>query len=400
MSETTSGDGRMSRQRLDKLLADYRDGLLGSTVPFWLPRCLDREFGGYLVARDRDGALLDTDKGMWQQARAAWLWSTLYHTVESRAEWLDAARLGIDFLERHGFDPADGRMWFVVARDGTPIRKRRYAFSESFAAIAFAAFAQASGEAHYADRAVNCLDAYLNHVPDAKFTAARPTRAMGAPMIAITTSQTLRDCIGFDRADAIIDRAIEQIERYLVKDDIRCVMEQVAPSGEIIDHFDGRTLNPGHAIEGAWFVLHEAKHRGGDAHLVSLGTRMLDYMWERGWDDEFGGIFYFRDVYDKPVQEYWHDMKFWWPQNETIIATLLAYQVTGEEKYARWHQAIHDWAHAHFADPQHGEWFGYVHRDGRLSSPIKGNLWKGPFHLPRMQWYCWRLVEEILQKDG
>ena len=42
-----------------------------------------------------------------------------------------------------------------------------------------------------------------------------------------------------------------------------------APDGSIIDHIDGRTLNPGHAIEGAWFILHEAKHRNNNPQLVA-----------------------------------------------------------------------------------------------------------------------------------
>jgi N-acylglucosamine 2-epimerase len=161
----------------------------------------------------------------------------------------------------------------------------------------------------------------------------------------------------------------------------------------VVDHIDARTLNPGHAIEGAWFILHEAKLRGGDQELVDLGCRMLDYMWKRGWDHKYGGLTYFKDVYDKPVQEYWHDMKFWWPQCEAIIATLLAYKLTGDEKYAKWHRLIHEYAHQTFHDEQHGEWYGYVHRDGRVSSMLKGNHYKGPFHLPRMQWYCWKLLE-------
>ncbi len=164
-------------------------------------------------------------------------------------------------------------------------------------------------------------------------------------------------------------------------------MEAVAPNGEIVDHCDGRLLNPGHAIEGAWFIMEEGRHRG-DADLIRLGCDMLDWMWARGWDKACGGLFYFRDLFDKPVQEYWHDMKFWWPHDETIIATLLAYELTGDEKYARWHQQIHDWSHRHFADPDHGEWFGYLHRDGRPSTTPQGNLWKSFFHHPRVQWLC------------
>jgi N-acylglucosamine 2-epimerase len=125
---------------------------------------------------------------------------------------------------------------------------------------------------------------------------------------------------------------------------------------------------------------------------VKLGLSILDAMWERGWDREHGGILYFTDLKGLPIQEYWHDMKFWWPHNEAIIATLLAWKLTGSPLYAERHRLVHEWAHRHFPDSRHGEWFGYLHRDGRISTRLKGNMWKGPFHLPRMQWYCWKLL--------
>jgi N-acylglucosamine 2-epimerase len=120
---------------------------------------------------------------------------------------------------------------------------------------------------------------------------------------------------------------------------------------------------------------------------------MLDYMWERGWDREHGGLFYFRDVYGKPVQEYWQDMKFWWPHNEAIIATLLAHLVTGEDRYAQMHKTVHAYAYSRFLDPEYGEWYGYLHRDGTLAQTAKGNLFKGVFHLPRQEWYCWQILK-------
>ena len=102
---------------------------------------------------------------------------------------------------------------------------------------------------------------------------------------------------------------------------------------------------------------------------------------------------YFRDLRGLPVQDYWHDMKFWWPHCEALIATLLAWTLTGDEKYARRHRQVHEWSFRHFPDPEFGEWYGYLHRDGRVSVPLKGNMWKGPYHLPRMLWYCWRLLD-------
>jgi len=88
-------------------------------------------------------------------------------------------------------------------------------------------------------------------------------------------------------------------------------------------------------------------------------------------------------------------MKFWWPQNETIIATLLAYVMTGDPKYKHWHQQINQYAYDHFHDKTNGEWFGYLHRDGTIAQTAKGNLFKGPFHLPRQEWYCMQVLKEF-----
>ncbi len=385
-----------TKEELNHLRQFYQGRLLGNTIPFWFPRSFDKEHGGFLLMRDADGSLIDDDKSVWFQGRATWTLANLYNTVEQKEEWLEGAGLGYKFLSQKCFD-MDGRMFFHMTRDGQPIRKRRYFFSETFAVIAYAAYAKASGRDEVAEQARElfgkCIH-YARHPEEftPKFTNVRPTKGIGVPMILLNTARQVLDTIGDPRALEVIDQCIEEIRDFFVKDDIRCVMEQVAPDGSIIDHIDGRTLNPGHAIEGAWFILHEARVRNNDPELISLGCRMLDYMWERGWDQQYGGILYHCDVYGKPVQEYWHDMKFWWPHNETIIATLLAYLLTGEDKYTQWHRLVHDYSYSHFADPKHGEWFGYLHRDGTVSQPAKGNIFKGPFHLPRQEWYCMQLL--------
>lgn len=390
-----------THKELEDLASFYKDQLTNDTVPFWFPRSYDKEHGGYLLMRDQDGSLIDTDKAVWIQGRACWLLATLYNTVEARQEWLDGARLGYEFLRDKCFDDT-GKMYFHVDQTGAPIRMRRYFFSETFAVIAFAAYAKASGdeEAARLSREIfgTCLE-YANGTRKMtpKYESTRPSKGIGIPMIMINTAQQLRETIGDPRCDNAIAGWITEIEENFVKDDIRCVMEQVALDGSIIDHIDGRTLNPGHAIEGAWFVLHEAQYRSNDPKLIDLACRMLDYMWDRGWDQEHGGILYFRDVYNKPVQEYWQDMKFWWPQNETIIATLLAYLMTGDKKYADRHRQIHDYAYSHFHDPKNGEWFGYLHRDGSIAQTAKGNMFKGPFHLPRQEWYCWTILNNFIK---
>ncbi len=388
-------------------LADfYQRSLLEDCLPFWFPRCVDVEQGGYLHCVDRDGTIVDTDKSIWAQGRMSWMLASLASdpclaSHPERNNWIPWSESGVTFLQNHGFDihstDSDGRMFFHVTRDGRPIRKRRYAYSESFAAIAFAAQAHLNASEELASHAMALFRFFVrwNFTPGLmppKSSSVRPAIGLAPRMITIVTAQELRECLGDNEVlTRWIDRCIEEIERWFVKPDLQCVMESVAPDGSVLDHFDGRTLNPGHAIEGAWFILREAQHRNC-SQLAQLGCRMLDWMWERGWDQQYGGLLYFCDVYGRPVQEYWHDMKFWWPHDEALIATLFAWKLTGEQRYMDWHLTLKQWAFHHFGDPEFGEWFGYLHRDGSRSSTLKGNLWKSAFHHPRALHWCWKLT--------
>lgn len=383
---------------LMKLAEFYKQKLLDDCVPFWFPRAIDETHGGFLHCFDRDGTVLDEDKSVWAQGRMSWMLLTLYQECEGKSEWLAWAESGLRFLEEKCIDRTDGRLYFHVARDGTPIRKRRYAYSESFAAIAHAGHAGATGSDASAERALHWFGQYtdIHFTPGKmppKFTGERPLEGIGPRMIALVTAQELRKSLGEDdKLTGWIDRCLDGISRLFIKPDLQVVMESVAPDGSISDHFDGRMLNPGHAIEAAWFILAESEHRN-DSQLQKTGCDMLDWMWERGWDEEHGGLFYFRDVRNKPVQEYWHDMKFWWPHDEALIATLLAYRLTGNDKYFQWHERLRDWSFRHFQDDEHGEWFGYLHRDGTPSNTLKGSLWKSFFHHPRALWLCHKNAE-------
>ncbi len=390
----------MDAGRVHEYLETYRDGLLNDTLPFWIPRAIDRRCGGYLTCLDRDGRVLQTDKPVWVHGRFAWLLATLYNTVEKNPQWLELSRHGIDFLNRHCFD-SDGRMYFSVTREGRPLRKRRYLFSECFAAVALAAYGLASGEEAFTRQAMDIFRMVLRYHRTPGLCAAktnpdvRPMKGLAMPMILIVTAQELRKASDDPLCGQVIEESIDEIRRDFLKKEFRCLLETVGPKGEFIDDFDGRMINPGHSIEAGWFILREARLRGDDAELVRLGTTIIDWSLELGWDNQFGGLLYYRDARGLSPTEYWQDMKFWWPHNEAIIATLLAHQATGQAKYEQWHRRVHDWTYAHFPDREHGEWYGYLRRDGQVATPLKGNMWKGPFHLPRMQWYCWKLLEGV-----
>ena len=380
----------------------YKKDLTENIMPFWMKYGLDRENGGVYTCVDRDGSLMDTTKSVWFQGRFAFICSFAYNNVEKNQEWLDAAKSTLEFIEKHCFDE-QGHMYFSVTAEGKPLRKRRYVFSETFAAIAMSEYALATGDQHWAKRAIQVFEdtqrflATPGFLP-AKFEADVKLQGHSIVMILINVGSCIRKVVDDPKLTQQIDESIEKLKKYFIHPEFKCLLETVGENGEFIDTNMTRTINPGHSIETSWFIMEEAKLRGWDKPMLDMALQVFDWSWDWGWDKQYGGIINFRDCKNLPPQDYSQDMKFWWPQCETIIASLYAYLGTGDEKYLYRHERISEWTYAHFPDAEYGEWYGYLHRDGIVAQPAKGNLYKGPFHIPRMMIKGYMLCQEILKK--
>lgn len=380
----------------------YKKDLTENIMPFWMEYGLDRENGGVYTCVNRDGSLMDTTKSVWFQGRFAFICSFAYNNVEKNQEWLDAAKSTLEFIEKHCFDE-QGHMYFSVTAEGKPLRKRRYVFSETFAAIAMSEYALATGDQHWAKRAIQVFEdtqrflATPGFLP-AKFEADVKLQGHSIVMILINVGSCIRKVVDDPKLTQQIDESIDKLKKYFIHPEFKCLLETVGENGEFIDTNMTRTINPGHCIETSWFIMEEAKLRGWDKPMFDLALQVFDWSWDWGWDKQYGGIINFRDCKNLPSQDYSQDMKFWWPQCETIIASLYAYLGTGDEKYLYRHERISEWTYAHFPDAEYGEWYGYLHRDGTVAQPAKGNLYKGPFHIPRMMIKGYMLCQEILKK--
>ena len=379
----------------------YQDDLKENILPFWLKHGLDRVHGGVYTCVDRDGTLIDSTKSVWFQGRFGFICAYAYNNIEANEEWLRASKSCVDFIEQHCFD-TDGRMYFEVTAEGKPVRKRRYVFSECFAAIAMSEYSIASGDRSYAQKALTLFKQILHFINtkgilEPKYCEGVEMQGHSITMILINTAARIREAIPAVELDEQISLSIETLQRYFIHPEFEALLETVGPNGEFIDTIVGRTINPGHCIETAWFLLEEAKYRSGDPQLTEVAVKILDWSWKWGWDKEYGGLINFRDCKGLPVQDYSQDMKFWWPQTEAIIATLYAYEATGEERFLHMHQQISDWTYAHFPDAEYGEWYGYLHRDGTVAQPAKGNIFKGPFHIPRMMIKGFMLCRDMMQ---
>ena len=357
----------MDRVKMEQTRQWVRDEL-DRCAAFWLEHGMDREHGGVYTCLDRTGEIYSTDKSVWMQGRCGWIFAFLCHTYGVKEEWLEASRSCLDFMEEHCINrAAGGRMYFTVTGDGRPLRQRRYYFSEAFYALANAEYYGVTGEAVRLERARRAYDLYwdLGHgmadptgLGPKTIPETRQGRSFGGPMIILNVTGVML------RVDPERKELYEQRAQ-------QCVDEM--------------------------FQYH-AK-RTGDKALVDKAAQIFDWAIGMGWDHEYGGLLYFTDCLGKPPEAYEHDMKLWWPHNEILIASSMLYRDTGEEKYLDWFYKTVDYCKAHFADPEYGEWYGYLRRDGLPTMPsTKGSTFKGPFHVPRSLILVDGILGELLEK--
>lgn len=381
----------------------YKTELLENVLAFWLNNSIDKEYGGYFTCLNRDGSVFDTDKFIWLQGRQVWIFSMLYNNVEQKQEWLDCAIHGADFLEQFGHD-GNYNWYFSLDRKGDPLVQPYNIFSYTFATIAFGQLSKATGNQKYADIALKTYKAIQERMdnPKGKWNKAYPdTRNLknfALPMILCNLALEIEHLLDANHLDDLIENCIHEVMDVFCRPELGgIIIENVTTSEQLSDTFDGRLVNPGHAIEAMWFIMDLGK-RLNRPQLIEKAVSTTIKMIEYGWDKQYGGIFYFLDRKGFPPQQLEWDQKLWWVHIETLISLLKGYQLTGSKECLEWFEKIHEYTWSNFKDSEHPEWFGYLNRRGEVLLPLKGGKWKGCFHVPRGLYQCWQILSDIASK--
>ena len=375
---------------------NYKEDLK-KTLSFWLKDAIDYKNGGIYTCLDKEGNIYGTDKSVWFQGRALWTFSKAYNTIEKNPEYLKAAENIYSFLPK--CTDTDGRMYFTVTEQGAELQKRRYYFSETFAAIGCSEYYRASGNKEalekaemYFDVAYECFLGIRKNPPKINPENLK-TKALSPVMIMLSTAQTMRSITKAEKYNKICKDCLDEIlYGGFLKEN--ALLESVSHNGEFVDSPNGRIVNPGHSMEAAWFVMLEGII-SGNQDAIKAGKRIIDITLPLGLDKKNGGLIAFCDLLDRPPVQLEWDMKLWWPQCETIIALKMAYMLFGEEKYIKACKEFESYCEKYFVDCQNGEWYGYLHYDNTPSTTLKGNIFKGPFHIPRMY-----MIMAVMEEDN
>lgn len=383
--------------------AEYEKNLFESVVPFWRTYSIDKEHGGYHSALDRDGYVYDTDKFTWMQAREIWCLSHLYNRYGKKDEsLLEDAKIGLDFMLKHARDD-NGDFYFSVSDTGEPLVVPYNIYSDCFATMALAEYGSATGQQKYLDLAKKVYARIQERKdnPKGKWTKTLPTdrqfHAFGFSMIQVNMAQILKRFDDDPRYDKIIKDETALIVKHHINTEHQIVYERVSLDGRRFNCMENRLLCPGHACEVIWFLAKSAAEQH-DTKLINL---LADaYLWtvKRGWDEKYGGMFYYQDAEGRPTDKVESNMKLWWVHVEATYAGLYLFQLTGRQELFDWYLKFHDYTFSHFPDDKYGEWYGYLERDGSVAKTLKGGKWKGMFHIPRMLIEASATTAELLKE--
>jgi N-acylglucosamine 2-epimerase len=377
----------------------YKNELLQHVLPFWLNNSKDIQNGGYFTCLDRTGKVFDTDKFMWLQGREVWCFSYMYSNIMPNKDWLQMALHGAAFMEKYGRD-AEGNWYFSLTQEGKPLVQPYNIFSDCFATMAFAALDKASPNEVYKKIALDTFENILKRQHNWKghyskaYPGTRNLKNFSLPMILCNLSLELEHIIGRERVNSFIPAVIHEVMEVFYQPDTGLILENVNEDGSFFDSFEGRLLNPGHAIEAMWFIMDLGK-RLNDTALIERACNIMLQTLEYGWDKEYEGIFYFLDIKGHPPQQLEWDQKLWWVHVEALVALAKGYAYTKNKKCLEWFNKVHEYTWQHFKDTEHDEWFGYLNRRGEVLLNLKGGKWKGCFHVPRALYQVWKTLETI-----
>jgi len=379
---------RSDPMTLPQLRSFLERHLQEAIVPFWLKHAIDRERGGIFSCIRDDGTIVSRDKYIWSQARGLWTFSALYNRIDKRVEWLEVAHGLFRFLKAHGRDE-NGCWVFTTDVFGNVIKGEDSIVTDAFAIMGLTEYARATGDDEAKRIARETYESVCERLarPGTYKTAPYPTppgmkahrERMQFSLAFYELGKLLNDekirVDGLARGGEVLD--------HFVRWDRKVLLEYLGMNNQPLDTPAGRAMVPGHGIESCYFQILIFSDAGQPGQ-VRRACEPIRWCLEKGWDEEFGGLFLGIDV-DGTQPVYWRnaDMKLWWPHAEALAACLLAYEHDGESWCLDWYWKLHEWSFQHFPVPQHGEWTQRLDRRGNKVDTVVALPVKDPFHLPR-----------------
>jgi mannobiose 2-epimerase len=398
-----------------------RNELQNNLVPFWLERSVDSEYGGFIGQMSNNGTIDPrAPKGLILNARILWTFSALYRfnrdpISQNSAKWepskdnrcRDMARRAYDYLEAYFWDSRHGGTFWQVDFQGHPLNDKKKIYGQAFYIYALAEYFQA----FEADPAIKLA----RQVYDLIETNSRDKVYRGYIEVCNRNWSVAEDLRlsekDMDEKNSM-NNHLHLLEAYTnlyriwpdtglrerLKELIDLFDQQIVdPASGHLNHFFDETWQPksynytfGHDIEASW-LLCEAAEVLENLNITSqarrLALRLARITLAEALDDD-GGL-----CYEGKAGKVTDPNRQWWPQAESVVGFLNAYELSSNESFLEAAQKAWIFIENYFIDKTNGEWFWRIDRNGRPDpAEPKVSQWKGPYHSVRA---CLEIIRRL-----
>lgn len=369
-----------------------RAHLFEQVLPFWETHAID-DHGGLLTCLTDAGEILSTDKWLWSQWRAVWVFSRIHNTIQPDRHWLRLAHHIANFCVAHGWDERNDGWSLVLARDGTLLRGYESVYVDAFAVHGLVELYRADGDDRWLNLACRTADAVLrkldlspDRIPHFPYPIPPGTRPHGLAMIwslklAELAAVSQRD----DYARAARDYSNTIFDQFL-RSEQELIAEYIRADGRPLPPPLGTVVVPGHALECLWFQVHVGRLLDQGSHRTAEIFALILRHLQAGWDQTCGGgLSLAIDMRGSDFHVEWNhaEAKLWWPHTEALYAALLGWQHTDDRRFLQWYARLWRFCVNHYVDHDNGEWRQKLDRRLQPLDDIVALPVKDPFHLPR-----------------
>jgi mannobiose 2-epimerase len=391
--------------------------LIENILPFWYPRLIDSEEGGYRLHHDFQGKWKGrVAKSLVSQARTLWFFSMIAGTRYGKDEHLEAARHGYRFLSERLWDKKFGGFYWEVDPSGERVIKpHKNVYGQAFGLYALSQYGAVSGDGAALALAKNLFDILQDYAHDEAHGGywefcletwdPAPEDMIGyrgfAPGIkSMNTHLHLMEAMtGYYLVTAKPAAQKQLVELLLIMSN--AVVRKTLGACTDAHRADWTPLRGpvndrvsfGHDIENIWMLIEACKALGiSHGPFLDLYRNLLKYILRYGLDRKRGG-FYTSGLFNSRADK---REKIWWVQAEALLGLLHMYRITMDDVYWGCFRRTLNWIATHQVDWLHGEWHARVEKE-RKPSGDKAGEWKCPYHTGRAVLQCVEILESLAE---
>lgn len=391
-------------QQLVLLKEEVKNNLIENILPYWMSKMVDEVNGGFYGRIDGNNKVNpDAVKGGILNARILWTFSSAFRILKDSA-YLRTATRAKDYILAHFIDKQFGGAYLSLNSKGEPEDTRKQIYTQAFFIYSLSEYYLATGDKESLSKAKEIFNLVEKYSFDNQFNGyfeaySRDWNRINDKMIG---EKTANDQKGMNTHLHILEAYANLYRSWpdeRVEKSLRNLVELF--NDKIVDKQTFHLINflnekwestspvesYGHDIEASWLIV-EAAHLLKDPVLTDkiekLSLKMVKAASEGLQPD--GSMIYEKDK----VTGQFNTNRQWWPQAETIVGFVNAYELTGTESYLV--TAVNSWKYIDkkFVDHKDGEWFSSISDSGVIGRGDKGGFWKCPYHNSRM---CMEIIK-------